>query len=715
MTAALRLFACTAPLVAVFFAVVTQPALAAPSPVASSSAHEFTGDIAYSPLSDRFLVVWTQANGLTDSDIYGRLLHGDGTPAGAAFPIAADGDTLRFRPRIAYNATDDEFFVAYEFVFSDSDIDIHGAVLKPDGSFSVADTNLVTTAQVETAPAVAWGSSENEYLLVWQLNRNPPLLTDADIRAERREPDLTPIGGQSFVATTTDDETFPDVAYASSRNEFLVAFEHLAPGSDFDVLAQRVDAVTGAALGNVVDVVVAPGHQFVPRMAFGSGRNEYVVAWEDHRAPVISGSDIYGRRIDDDGGLSFAEFIVSGELQANSRHIPAIAYLPDVDEFLVAWAQDFSDTDTDIGHVRLGSDGVVRGSEDKLSARSTDENFPAVSRGPAPFFAAAWSDDRNEPSGQGTDVYFDLIRVPRFTGRAFETTAGGDFPLREVRIDLFCSVSEASLGDLAATVDTDPLGEYAVVAPVDCAWYHLFATPPAGFATSAATSAGGTVVASEWIRFAHPLTGVDLDDNEFFFVALATTTATTTATPSTTPTPSNTPTFSVTPTATHTPSANPTLTPTATATDSPTLTPAATSTGTPTATSTATTIPTVPATATRTLTATATVPPTAQPTAIPTATTALPPTSTPTEEATPAPTSSPTASVAPTHTPGLPCAGDCNGDGDVTVDEIITLLNIALGTRPVGDCLAGDLGGDGTITVDEIVTAVNRALAGCSA
>ncbi len=63
----------------------------------------------------------------------------------------------------------------------------------------------------------------------------------------------------------------------------------------------------------------------------------------------------------------------------------------------------------------------------------------------------------------------------------------------------------------------------------------------------------------------------------------------------------------------------------------------------------------------------------------------------------------------------LACAGDCNGDGQVTVDEILAMVNIALGNADVMGCSAGDANGDGQITVDEILTAVNNALNGCGA
>lgn len=59
------------------------------------------------------------------------------------------------------------------------------------------------------------------------------------------------------------------------------------------------------------------------------------------------------------------------------------------------------------------------------------------------------------------------------------------------------------------------------------------------------------------------------------------------------------------------------------------------------------------------------------------------------------------------------CVGDCNDDGFVTVDEIVTMVNIALGTTPITACPAADPNGDETVTVDEILQAINAALNGC--
>ncbi len=65
-------------------------------------------------------------------------------------------------------------------------------------------------------------------------------------------------------------------------------------------------------------------------------------------------------------------------------------------------------------------------------------------------------------------------------------------------------------------------------------------------------------------------------------------------------------------------------------------------------------------------------------------------------------------------TPGASvCTGDCNGDGQVSVDEILSLVSNALGLQQRSICSAGDRNGDGEITIDEILIAIHNALNGC--
>ena len=60
-----------------------------------------------------------------------------------------------------------------------------------------------------------------------------------------------------------------------------------------------------------------------------------------------------------------------------------------------------------------------------------------------------------------------------------------------------------------------------------------------------------------------------------------------------------------------------------------------------------------------------------------------------------------------------PCLGDCNGDRALTVEEIVKMVNVALGVEELSGCPSADRDGDGNVTIDEILIALNMALLGC--
>ena len=60
------------------------------------------------------------------------------------------------------------------------------------------------------------------------------------------------------------------------------------------------------------------------------------------------------------------------------------------------------------------------------------------------------------------------------------------------------------------------------------------------------------------------------------------------------------------------------------------------------------------------------------------------------------------------------CTGDCNGDGSVTIDELIVGVRQGLEGVGGGICTAFDDNRDSVVSIDELVRAVNNALNGCS-
>ena len=58
------------------------------------------------------------------------------------------------------------------------------------------------------------------------------------------------------------------------------------------------------------------------------------------------------------------------------------------------------------------------------------------------------------------------------------------------------------------------------------------------------------------------------------------------------------------------------------------------------------------------------------------------------------------------------CVGDCAGDNQVDIADLVIGVDIALGTQPLSVCPAFD-DGSGVVTIAVLITAVNNSLGGC--
>jgi len=63
--------------------------------------------------------------------------------------------------------------------------------------------------------------------------------------------------------------------------------------------------------------------------------------------------------------------------------------------------------------------------------------------------------------------------------------------------------------------------------------------------------------------------------------------------------------------------------------------------------------------------------------------------------------------------PAAACISDCDEDGRVTVNELVTATNLAIGEALPDKCAGADSDGDGTVTPVEMLAALRDALGGC--
>ncbi|MBS1253631.1 MAG: hypothetical protein MAG451_02684 [Anaerolineales bacterium] len=424
-------------------------------------------------------------------------------------------------------------------------------------------------------PAVAHNSQVGEYLVVWQDQRNFDT-TRLDVFAQRLAANGTFIGDAFPVVQQPMNQSFPHVAYNPIRNEFLVVWsdQRDVRTAGSDVYARRVGA-DGALVGAEIPIATAFRPQLYPRVAYNPDADEYLIVWQDSRQSFVTSSDIYGQRIDGDGSLLDANFVISDNAAAQNQPDVAyssatqhylvawddernsdgtgvdiyaqlvagtgilnggdfalstvplnqgnvnIGYNTHQDEFLVAWEdfRDLSVTNIDIYGQAVNANGALRGDNIPLSTGNNAEREPHVAFDSSlNGYLLVWRDDRNE-AGTGGDIF----------GRALDgagAQVGGEF---EVAVEIGTQRRAQVAYDAVA-------GEFLVTWE-DARNFFL----------------GGRDIYGQRIeQRAQP-------------TATPTNTATPTGTPTGTPTSTTTPTVDLTPTTTLTPTpTGPTNTPTAT-------------------------------------------------------------------------------------------------------------------------------------------------------
>lgn len=196
-----------------------------------------TPDIAYDPVNDRYLVVWTYdaAGNGSNYDIHGRFIPWDGPATGtaASFPIAQQGAWNELYPRIAYGSTQQEFAVVYALARNDGAVIpayIGGGAIKADGS------GTINTA----AP-------------------------------------------QFSISNGSEPRINPDIIYNPVLNEFLVVWDNTS-----DVYASRINALSHTATGEIAITETVPsplpGTHDRPAVAFSPQTADYLISFDTDRA-----------------------------------------------------------------------------------------------------------------------------------------------------------------------------------------------------------------------------------------------------------------------------------------------------------------------------------------------------------------------------------------------------------------------------------------------
>lgn len=125
--------------------------------------------VAYNSSESQYLVVWFDDRGIATSglDIYGQLLDADGNRIGEDFAIST-ADRNQINPKVVYNSQANEYLVVWddERNIDSSGWDIYGQRVASDGNLISSNFPISTAPRTQRKPELTYNSRANEYLVV---------------------------------------------------------------------------------------------------------------------------------------------------------------------------------------------------------------------------------------------------------------------------------------------------------------------------------------------------------------------------------------------------------------------------------------------------------------------------------------------------------------------------------------------------------------------
>ncbi|MCU0280461.1 MAG: hypothetical protein MUE66_01220 [Acidimicrobiia bacterium] len=356
--------------------------------------------MAWNDTADQFLVVWEDTRDWSrGQDIYGRLVNAAGSPLGSdALICGANATKYDYSPAVAWNTTRNEYLVVWQDYRNQltSGSDIYGRRVNAAGVPQGADFRISGSGATgnESTPAIAWNSVRNQYLVVWADDR---AWTSA-VHGRRLRADGARLGEDFLIpASAWHHALAPAVVYNATRNEYFVVWEDWR--NVFDIYGRRVRA-SGSPVGTDLRISAAGAEAFNPALAWDGVNNRYLVVWEDSRDEAGRGLDVYGARANGKATAVGIERRYSGSGAVKDDVDAAVAFSAASNRYLVVWEdhRNFAQNETEIFGRRVAASGIASGDNFRVSdaGATIDKEGPALAwNDDADQYLAVWGDNRD--------------------------------------------------------------------------------------------------------------------------------------------------------------------------------------------------------------------------------------------------------------------------------------------------------------------------------
>jgi len=349
----------------------------------------------------------------------------------------AGGKSHEVQPAMVWNQKAAEYFMVYatdRFKPGYAVNQIYGKRIGADGN-QVGGGRIGGVAWKNSIhPAVAWNEIDNQYLVVWQDNRNWDTRR-WDVYGRIMDAAGKPLTKQFRIgrAKGNADEINPAVAWSYTANQYLVVWEdsrNSLKGRGWDIYGQYV-APNGDRIGTNFRISGknATKHEQKPAVSWNPAATRHVVVWQDTRHAFYSGdATIYGRLVTGMAGTVGGEFRIG---DARKEVNPDVACRPTGGQCLVVWEdrRNFATRQIDIYGRRVNGDGKALGSATRLCGPGavTHDVEPAVAWSQASSrYLVVWQDYRESGAGGGVTIYGQKVT-------ALGNRHGKDFRIPKMR------------------------------------------------------------------------------------------------------------------------------------------------------------------------------------------------------------------------------------------------------------------------------------------
>jgi hypothetical protein len=250
-------------------------------------------DAAYSSVDGSYLVVWADYNAATRG-VFGRRVNSVGGTVGDVFRISEVAQTEALYPAIAYNATNNEYLVTF-----DTSTSIYGQRVRASDGALMGGNFAIGAAVGGIRSGVAWSAASNNYLVTYYVAGGA-----VDVYGRRVSAAGGVLGGEMNISSDANFSGYPAVAYGSSGNQFLVTWDH-EPSNNFGYIrGQRIDAATGGSLGGAFNIATG-GTENRSTIAYDTVSDRWLVQYNESNTPGFS-YDQSGRFVSPSGGVGGA-------------------------------------------------------------------------------------------------------------------------------------------------------------------------------------------------------------------------------------------------------------------------------------------------------------------------------------------------------------------------------------------------------------------------